>query len=117
MFQTRQVQRGFLYSPDAEWLAAGAAFAPLVLCIEDGYPPALCFRALIGQFWKMPKLGPVQTAHHPLAMGEGRWLAILFALYVDTNPHGIKKPKRGPKFLIEIYWQGDPLAFKKGGNG
>ena len=84
--------------------------------IEDGYPPVLCRRALIRQFWKMPKLGPVQTAHHPLAMGEGRWLAILFALYVDTNPHGIKKPKRGPKFLIEIYRQGDPLAFKKGGN-
>ena len=81
--------------------------------IEDGYPPVLCRRALIRQFWKMPKLGPVQTAHHPLAMGEGRWLAILFALYADTNPHGIKNQKGDPNSSSKFTGRGTRWPSKK----
>jgi hypothetical protein len=83
--------------------------------IEDGYPPVLCRRALIRQFWKMPKLGPVQTAHHPLAIGgAGGWLFSL--LFMSTQIPTELKTKKGTQIPHRNLPAGGPAGLQKGGN-
>jgi hypothetical protein len=96
----------------AEWLAAGECSRLACSCIEDGCPPALCFRALIGQFWKMPKLGPVHTGHHPLAMGgAGGWLFSL--LFMPTQIPMGSKTKKGTQIPHRNLPAGGPADLQK----
>jgi hypothetical protein len=60
----------------------------------------------------MPKLGPVQTGHHPLAMGgAGGWLFSL--LFMPTQILTELKTKKGTKIPHRNLPAGGPAGLQK----